>query len=322
MQFTCIFLALEGVEQVEHGGVADTPDLSPHTAAVPGWHKSRIPGDGVQPPGDAGQSLKIGGGDKGCMRSGGADRPGLRVSAERAVDEETQRKRHFLIKNHRQLGEASGKSNSAIQNGNSVSARRKRSRGPHQPVKRIARGDELILTRQDVASRELIEAVRQFFADGDPVVIHLLASAALDVITPIAKAGDKTTLQDITDERVDPLYLDSWRLVRKEAYNFFKHGGAKADDKLRTFRPIVNEAVLFEACTAFGTVFDDAPIEIKLFQFWFLARHPKILNEKGLQAPNPLVAQLQGLTEEQCRHHMAGLLAAAKHFRAELSKSM
>lgn len=139
----------------------------------------------------------------------------------------------------------------------------------------------LLLTRREVARRELVKAIWEFFSGGDPVVIHLLAAAARDVCAPVARATGRQTFADLFDQVVVPEYRDSMRDFLRGPYNFFKHGGSNPDEQLPYFNPVLNDMLLLEACADYREAFGVCEREMAVFLSWHMITYPDVLNEHG-----------------------------------------
>jgi hypothetical protein len=63
--------------------------------------------------------------------------------------------------------------------------------------RRLEKEKSMLLSKFDVAERQLLQAIRMFFGEEDPVSIHTLAEAAAQVLNDIGeKYGARSFLRD------------------------------------------------------------------------------------------------------------------------------
>jgi hypothetical protein len=147
------------------------------------------------------------------------------------------------------------------------------------------------LTKTTVARRQLATAVELFFAGRDVVSIYSLAANAWEVIDALCiKAGVES--MSIQARGYVPAGKDLKRSYINSPYrNFFKHADNDPD---QTLEPLSNshvEALLFLAVEDYIRLNRRSPVQLQVFQLWYLAKHPKKLQ--------PAVASelIEGITQ-------------------------
>jgi hypothetical protein len=133
------------------------------------------------------------------------------------------------------------------------------------------------LTKEIAAEREIATAVRLFFARGDPVSVHLLASAASAVLTPIGQSRGITTTLDRYRELFvagkEHLADAIWSL----AYNYMKHGERDESWVFQHFNPAMNEYILMFVIEDFQNIFKRTFKEAMCFLYYFGSEHPNLI---------------------------------------------
>lgn len=102
------------------------------------------------------------------------------------------------------------------------------------------------ISKLDVAKRELEHSIRLFFLSGDPIVIHLVASAAQTILRDLAKEKNIPSFLDKYMEYIKP---DKRKFVKgklSEAHNFMKHADTDAN-QVFDFNPESSEYVFWES---------------------------------------------------------------------------
>jgi len=95
--------------------------------------------------------------------------------------------------------------------------------------------ESIKITKLDAAERQLLEAIRLFFEERDPVCVHTLAAAAVGVLDDLARSkGMSRPLRD--SARIAPEHRNDWIAAINAAQNFFKHADRDPDASLE-FRP-------------------------------------------------------------------------------------
>jgi hypothetical protein len=135
----------------------------------------------------------------------------------------------------------------------------------------------LIISKLDVAKRQLETTIRLYFSNGDPVSIHTLTSAAYNVIRDINKkrGGEKLFAKDgFLDYIKEGHEKEVWALINK-AENFFKHADRDHDSTIE-FNPDQTEYLILEACSIYYKLSGEFPVLFKLYQNWFIANNQNV----------------------------------------------
>jgi len=128
------------------------------------------------------------------------------------------------------------------------------------------------LSRKDAARLELDASVRNFFLNEDLIAAHLLAWAALDVISDVGKARGVRTLRKMMSEKADENTRKAWSKAERDHYNFMKHADRDPDRTVRLL-PDMTTFAMYTACRDYLAVFGDNTSSMAIFMGWFLNRN-------------------------------------------------
>ena len=135
------------------------------------------------------------------------------------------------------------------------------------------------LTKVDVARQQLVTAIRLFFAREDAVSIYSLASNAWEVIDELCRLATVESESLRTRSHIDRSKDLKRDYINSPYRNFFKHADRDPDAVLSGFTERSPEAVLFLACEDYIRLNRASPVEVQVFQFWFIAMYPEKLSE-------------------------------------------
>jgi hypothetical protein len=137
----------------------------------------------------------------------------------------------------------------------------------------------LKLRKLDVAKRQLETALRLWFADGDPVSIHTLIVASLEVISALLKhKGLKSNFYD--SDLIKPEFRKEFNRRVRENANFFKHADLDPDAE-REFKPGLNELLMIFAVSGLADLQGKTSTGIEhAFHVWMVLHFPHFLDEK------------------------------------------
>lgn len=132
------------------------------------------------------------------------------------------------------------------------------------------------ISKLDAAKRQLDTAINLFFKSGDPVSIHMLTSAAYDILMALANSQKikiimKDTSMVIKGRKKE--FLD----IMNKAQNFFKHGRRDATDVLE-FNPESSTYFLWDAVRIYMLLTGERPSNMIAYQTWFFLKNPNILD--------------------------------------------
>lgn len=127
------------------------------------------------------------------------------------------------------------------------------------------------LTKIDVAEAHLISAVQLHFQHGHPASVYLLAASAREILTTIGhRTGVRTMLHGIAQDTGTTLR----ELINAahEHTNFLKHADRDPQAVLSTLTEADADTLLFVAANDFGRVAKGQPIELQVYECWWLAQ--------------------------------------------------
>lgn len=129
------------------------------------------------------------------------------------------------------------------------------------------------LTKIDAARRQLVTAIKLFFAEGDAVSVFSLAANAWEIIDALCgRAGIKSlSLQTEGNLRAGQRLKRDY--INEPYRNFFKHADRDPDASV-DFNERDAEAVMMLAVEDYLHLQGAAPIEFQVYQAWYLARYP------------------------------------------------
>lgn len=135
-----------------------------------------------------------------------------------------------------------------------------------------------IVTKLEAASRQLDEAIRLFFAQGDAIATHTLAVAAANILADIVEKKDgvswRTRAQD--DSKIP---MHELKYILHQAWNFFKHADQDANGILY-FNEREAEDFIFLGVQDYGYV-HSATCTMQAFHHWYIATHHNCVPGSG-----------------------------------------
>lgn len=132
------------------------------------------------------------------------------------------------------------------------------------------------ISKLDVAKRELEYSIRLFFLSGDPVVIHLVVSAAQTILRDLAQAKKIPTILDKLLESVKPDKRDFVKTKLAAAHNFMKHADRDAD-KVLEFYPEASEYALWECIDLYYQLTTEVTGLMQAYRIFFYTKNADIL---------------------------------------------
>ena len=134
------------------------------------------------------------------------------------------------------------------------------------------------LSKFDVAERQLLQAIRMFFAEEDAVSIHTLSEAAAQVIHDIGKkTGTMSIWRD--SARIAPERMAEWLAAVFSSRNFFKHAD-RDPGNTHEFKLSFNDFSILDAVLMYATLKKHWTPETLLFITWFGIAYPDLLLEE------------------------------------------
>ena len=139
---------------------------------------------------------------------------------------------------------------------------------------------KLLDLKCNIARSQLSVALDLFIGDQDPIAVQCLACGGAEVIEAIAINRGVEAFSAHASAATKLKYNDI-RKVRNKFWNACKHltsldgGSLRSDDidLLSKFTDIQNDGVLFCGWYDYMMVKNQMPIEVQVFQAWYLAMH-------------------------------------------------
>ena len=135
--------------------------------------------------------------------------------------------------------------------------------------------DTEIVTKLDVAARQLSVAITLFFEERDKVAIHTLTSAAHQILTDLGeRQGIQSTVKNTSTMTDSEAYR--FRQTINYPYNFLKHadrdpGGQMDVAPLNRF----TQDFIMDATVMLQHLAGEIPFEAKVFWSWFVSKYPE-----------------------------------------------
>lgn len=145
------------------------------------------------------------------------------------------------------------------------------------------------VTKINAARSQLIEAINLFFEERDPVSIHTLVGASLQIlndhITDIGVVWDNNLILRYDSIYVNDAYRKLWHNIINEPRNFFKHADKDLEKgKLSIeFETERNEIHLLEAIRCLTIVEGKEfifSIEFIFFFLWLGSKNPNLIKKE------------------------------------------
>ena len=133
----------------------------------------------------------------------------------------------------------------------------------------------------DIVTHLMNQSIKMFFHKEDGISIHLLASAANEILTTILKTKKIKSILGCNSIVIKDEYRKEWIKGRKSAYNFFKHADKDTYESI-SFDERLNMILLLENINFLLLLKQKLSREETYFVFWILAtkRNYLIENEK------------------------------------------
>jgi hypothetical protein len=147
------------------------------------------------------------------------------------------------------------------------------------------------VTKLDAATRQMAEAIRLFFEQRDPISIHTLIRAALEVLHDLMQAKGLPVIAHKDSPFIKEEARKEWEKALNEAKNFFKHADydIKAEKLQIDFKTDLNELFLIDCVQSlyileefknFPEFWQKYP-ETGVFWVWLALKHPNCIIDKN-----------------------------------------
>lgn len=134
------------------------------------------------------------------------------------------------------------------------------------------------VTKQEAATRQLLQAIRLLFDDGDMVGVHTLAGAAFQLFADLGSQSDIVS-RFRSNELIRPERMKEWHRALNHTQNFLKHADRDPDEVLQ-YAPEGTILLLYEAVELGERVMSLEGREVLAFKWWFVASHPELVEPR------------------------------------------
>jgi hypothetical protein len=144
-------------------------------------------------------------------------------------------------------------------------------------------GGKILVSKMDVARRQLQTAIQLWFTDGDPISIHTLAAAAYEIIHAISKKRNPNRRDLLFDSLiVKEEYRGIWAKIIKEPANFFKHAKRDIEDTtVFEYNPKLVEGFFLFSLLGVHLCGERHNAEENCYMQYLYLHEPKYLTDKG-----------------------------------------
>lgn len=152
--------------------------------------------------------------------------------------------------------------------------------------------ESVVLTKSEVAKRQLKAAIRLFFLEGDTVAIHTLIAASHQILFDLGKPnGIVSAVKNTT--RLRQAEMSEVFAAVNYPFNFFKHADRDSQDRIN-IRPLsrVTQDFIMDSVLMLQQITNDLPIEAKVYWHWFVSKYPEEFDNLPKDGP---IAKMQRL---------------------------
>ena len=149
-----------------------------------------------------------------------------------------------------------------------------------------------VLDKIGAARRQLVTAIQLHFSGGDPVSVYSLGSNAWEIIDSLCTLAGVPSFSDDTRGHVQDSKDLKRDFVNSPYRNFFKHADRDPNATLEGFTDVACDHILYLAAEDYLRLRRRAPIEIQVYQLWYLALYP------GKIRPAALIRVLEPIERE------------------------
>jgi hypothetical protein len=148
------------------------------------------------------------------------------------------------------------------------------------------------LTKRDVARRQLMTAIELFFQNKDLVSVLSLATNAWEVVDALCTRAGVVSMSNQARENVRAGKDLKIHYINQPCRNFFKHADTDPDAVLEEFDEKSVEGILFLAVEDYIRLFKQSPLELQVFQAWYLAINEEKIAESEKERVSRRVEEL------------------------------
>lgn len=178
------------------------------------------------------------------------------------------------------------------------------------------------MTKQNVASDQLATAIWLWANEWDPVSVHVLASAAAEIIAVLHQSKGGAPIRSSMLDNMEGEYRDQVAYAISEAFNFMKHG-ARDPEAVLVFNPEETEWVIYSACVDYLAAFGVAAPEALLFLVYMTDQRSELIRPDVEDPFRSLRAQerIKSGGRKIERKHVAKTLMKLHQYAAHLRKT-
>lgn len=136
------------------------------------------------------------------------------------------------------------------------------------------------LSKIQVAEKMLHMAIKLFFDGADVVSIHLLVSAASEVLTGVAKSKNIASWCDDINYLIKDEHKKEVRGILKRRYNFLKHADKDPNGTIE-FSEEGNDMLLMITCDDFKRVTGSVTPLMVYLMTYIAGHYPKLFEDKA-----------------------------------------
>ena len=138
-----------------------------------------------------------------------------------------------------------------------------------------------MITKLQIAARQLDAGIQLIFEDRDPIPTHSLLFAASEILKDLCDvSGLQSKVDGAVADLIKPEYqTDFHQLMRKEAL-FFKHAQNDPNETIEAFDAEKNDTLALFAIERFRTLRPELSMPMAVFVAWLTWCHPNWLMDR------------------------------------------
>ena len=141
-----------------------------------------------------------------------------------------------------------------------------------------------LLTKIEVAKRQLNCAIRLHYGGEDPLPVHTIAAAGLQIVRDLSKKKKNREAQFL--RQLSALFRPNMESVFWKKHvataNFLKHADRDPDATLPSFTAERNEWDILFACRSFFDLSKEWPFEMAIHYWIVITANPEMLDQNSM----------------------------------------
>lgn len=129
------------------------------------------------------------------------------------------------------------------------------------------------VTKLDAARRQLVTAICLHFSGGDPISIYSLATNAWEIIDELCQLRKIDSLSEQSRANISQGRYLKRDYINSPYRNFFKHADTDPEATLPEIPCEQVDGILFLAVEDYIRLLNKSPLELQVFQLWYLAMY-------------------------------------------------